>query len=164
MLEYKNENFTILYSLITKGVTVQDFLEGYINSYLDHFQRFRFFVLADSYYNYHRQYDLTDSVIMQYDTDTRKNGELILKCLTNDMTKDQLEKTRVGISMIIGFLRRYAMIPQKSWPRNEDERKKMIDDFMNLSFLVFQDIGFKMDSIVMIPEEEGRQIMGSDPI
>jgi len=152
MLDYKNENYTILYTLIKSGVTTQGFLEGFINSYLDHFQRFRFFVLADTYYNYHRQYDLTDSVIRQYDEDTRRNGEFHLHCLTHNMTEDQLDKTRVGISMMTGFLRRYALTPQNSWPKTESERKKMINDFMSLSFLVFKDIGFNFDTKIEIPE------------
>ncbi len=152
MLEYKNDDFAILYTLITSGVTVRVFLDGYINSYIDHFQRFRFFVLADSYYNYHRQYDLSDEIINRYDEETRSHGEFILNCLAHGLSPDQRNKTRVGIAMIIGFLRRYALIPEKSWPRTEEDRTGMIEDFKEMILGIFRNIGYDLDSHIVIPE------------
>ncbi len=154
MLEYKTSNNAILIDLIKSEKTLREYLIGYVYSHLDYFDKFRFFVLADTYYNYHLQYDLNDPVIRSYDTITRNNGEIILSCLTRGMSSDQIEKTRVGISMMIGFLRRYALIPQGSWPRNESEKSKMIDDFEKIAFMIFTDIGYNLDTRLFLTEQE----------
>ncbi|NQT58053.1 MAG: hypothetical protein HQ557_03620 [Bacteroidetes bacterium] len=131
---------------------MHEFLDGFVNAYLDNFERFRFFVLADSFYNYHRQYDLSDTVIRQYDTDTKKHGEFVISCFNSNISPDMFEKTKVGISMIIGFLRRYALIPQNSWPRTEEEKISMINNFKDLVNVVFQNIGFDLESHMIFPE------------
>lgn len=145
MLDYKRENHAEHLELLERGVAVRDFIRGYIDSYLNNLDHFRFFVLADSYYNYHHQYDLNDPVIREYDRETRENGEYVLTVLSAGLSEDGTDRVRVIIAMILGFLRRYVLLPAKSWPKNSDQREKMTADFLDLVYGMFEAAGLVLD-------------------
>lgn len=151
MLDYKRENHAEHLALIEQGVTVREFIRGYIDSYLNHLDHFRFFVLADSFYNYHHQYDLTDPIIREYDRETRENGDYILKVLSAGLEADEVDRVRVIVAMILGFLRRYVMLPSKSWPKNSVQRSKMTVDFLELVYGMFEAAGISLEHPVTHP-------------
>lgn len=152
MLDFKSQTNTALNDLLEKHVSYREFFTEYINIHLQDVERFRFFVLADSYYNYHKQYDLSDPVLEQYDRMTRKDGNYLLHCISQDLDAEGAAKVRVIISMILGFLRRYVLMPQKSWPKNEEERLEMLANLQELTCCLFQDIGIELDKQIEIPD------------
>ncbi len=150
MLDFKLDNNEMLNSLLKKNITYRKFLEGYIDAHLQDVERFRFFVLADNYYNYNKQYDLSDPVLEKYDKITRKNGDHLLKCLSGQLDTKGEARIRVAISMMLGSLRRHVLLPSESWPKPGKETNEMIKNLKDISFLMFQDIGIDLDSSIIV--------------
>ena len=151
MLDFKQARNTALINLIEDNTSYREFLKGYIDVHLQDIERFKFFVLADSYYNYHKQYDLNDPVLDQYDKITRKDGNYIISCLSQDCDASGEARIRVGISMILGFLRRYVLLPPKSWPKNIEETDEMFLNLHMMISLLFEDIGIDLDKVIDSP-------------
>ena len=151
MLDFKKDRNNALFSLIENNITYREFFKKYVDIHLQDIERFKFFVLADSYYNYHMQYDLSDPVLDQYDRITRKDGNYLLSCLSQNFDDASEAKIRVGIAIILGFLKRYVLLPPKSWPKNREETDEMFLNFHSMTCLLFEDIGIDMDKIIEIP-------------
>lgn len=150
MLDYKQENHSEVVELLRKGTSYRQFIKVYIDSALNQLDHFKFFVLSDSYYNFHHEYDLSDPVIKEYDRVTRENGDYILKCLSAEVGPDKVDRIRVIISMILGFLRRYVLLPQKSWPSTTTQEETMLTELLDLVYLMLEDTGVDLDSTVPI--------------
>lgn len=151
MLDYKTGKHKEHLKLIESGVSKAQFIEGYIDSYLSGIDRFRFFVLADSYYNYHGEYDLNDPVIQEYDRVTHENGNHVLDILSAGLGKEKRDEVHVCLSMILGFLRRYVLLPAISQPRTEEERAVMIATLLEMSLNNLRNTGIDLNS----PMDEG---------
>jgi hypothetical protein len=82
---------------------------------------------------------------------TRKDGNYLLSCLSQNSDEAGKAKIRVGISIILGFLKRYVLLPPKSWPKDEEERNEMFDNFHSMICLLFEDIGIDLDKNIEIP-------------
>ncbi len=152
MLDYKQENHAEVVELLKQGISYRQFIKVYIDSALNQLDHFKFFVLADSYYNFHHEYDLSDPVIREYDRITRKNGDYILECLSAEVGADKVDRIRVIISMILGFLRRYVLLPQKSWPSTNEQEESMLRELLDLVYLMLADTGIDIDAPVPIPK------------
>jgi len=152
MLDFKIDNNRLLNNLLAEKITYRAFLTGYIKVHLQDIDRFRFFVLADSYYNYHKQYDLSDPVLESYDKITRENGNHLLACLSQDLDDNGALQLRIVIAMILGFLRRYVLLPENSWPRNKEETEEMISGFESLTCTLFKEIGIDLEKVIQIPD------------
>lgn len=153
MLDYKRESHEELFAAVEGRITYREFVSVYVNSALKNLEHFRFFVLADSYYNFHHEYDLSDPVIEEYDRVTREQGEFILHCFTVGLDTDRSGKMRVVISMILGFLRRYVLLPERSWPHTELETAQMIEDLLEQVHLLLTEMGINLESTVPLPSE-----------
>jgi len=153
MLDFKVENNALIVSLMNEKITYREFIGGDIDSYFQDIDRFRFFVLADSYYNYHQQYDLNDPVLKEYDRITRKNGNYILGFLMQDLDPSCTEQLRLAIGMILGFLRRYVLLPARSLPQSQEEHAQMLIDLKRLSCALFSELGMDLDRIPDAPKE-----------
>ncbi len=152
MLDFKKNRNKALIELIENTITYREFFKIYIDVHLQDIERFKFFVLADSYYNYHMQYDLDDPILDQYDKITRKDGNYLLSCLSQNLDAAGKAKIRVGISMILGFLKRYVLLPPKSWPKNSEETAEMFVNLHSMTCLLFEDIGIDLDKIIEVPD------------
>lgn len=146
MLDFKIANNRVLRELVSQKATYREFIQGYIDTHLKDLEHFRFFVLADSYYNYHNQYDLSDPILLQYDEITRRDGNYLIDCLAEPLAEADKPKMKVVISMILGFLRRYVLLPHSSWPSNEEQRQRMLSDLFELSCALFVQIGIDLES------------------
>ena len=148
MLDFKIANNAILKQILDGGATYRQFIEGYINTHLKDLEHFRFFVLADSYYNYHNQYDLSDPILNEYDQITRKEGNYLIDCLALPLQEQDKPKMKVVISMILGFLRRYVLLPHSSWPSDQTQTEVMLKDLNELSCALFVQVGISLDSTI----------------
>lgn len=148
MLDFKIANNYILKQLVVEKATYREFISCYIDAHLKDLEHFRFFVLADSYYNYHNQYDLSDPILNEYDQVTRKNGNYLIDCLALPLSLEDQPKMKVVISMILGFLRRYVLLPHSSWPSDEQQRLRMLKDLNELSCALFLQVGIDLESTV----------------
>jgi AcrR family transcriptional regulator len=149
MLDYKMEKHREHLELMGLEISKREFLRKYLGSYLEQIDRFRFFVLADSYYNYHGEYDLSDPVIQEYDKITHENGYYILNSLARGLSEDEWKKIQVAHSMAIGFLRRYVLLPEISLPPTREARQDMIDSFIEMSLGTFSEAGMDLDSEII---------------
>lgn len=145
MLDFKNDIDQSLIALIEQNVTYREFVGGYIDIHLRELDRFRFFVFADSFYNYHFAYDLSDPVLDEYNRVTTANGRYIIECLTGGREERVAARVRVAIRMILGSLRRFVLLPSQSWPATEESRREMLDALNELACSLFQTIGFDVD-------------------
>lgn len=148
MLDFKIANNATLKGILDGGATYRQFIEGYIDTHLKDLEHFRFFVLADSYYNYHNQYDLSDPILNEYDQITRREGNYLIDCLALPLQEQDRPKMKVVISMILGFLRRYVLLPHSSWPSDQTQTKVMLEDLNELSCALFVQVGIELDSII----------------
>lgn len=146
MLDFKTEISDDLARLIERGVTYREFISGYIDAHIRDMDRFRFFVFADSYYNYHSQYDLSDPVVDEYNRVTGRRGEALVSRLAQN--RDAEDRVRVATGMILGALRRYAVLPPESWPTTPRERDDMLKCLETLGASLFESIGFDVDAAI----------------
>ena len=145
MTDFKLEvNRKQLELIQVKQISYRDFIIGFIHIYLEDLEKFKFFVAADTYYNYNKQYDLSDPILERYDTQTRQDGNLILKLLSgNDAIR--YEQIHVCLAMVLGFLRRLALLSEYDWPTNEKYRKDTFQYLEQLSVAMLQEIGLDPD-------------------
>jgi len=151
MLDYKNDTHGAFVSAVERGVTYGELARAYIDSFLGGIEHFQFFVLADSYYNYHHEYDLNDPIIREYDRVTREQGDYVRSCFSGGLAEDRSDRLRVVISMILGFLRRYVLLPRKSWPHDQAETDRMISDLYYVVDLMLTDLGINLEANVVVP-------------
>jgi AcrR family transcriptional regulator len=153
MLDFKTDNNKQLRQLIEQKVTYREFLEKYIQIHLEDNDRFRFFVFADSFYNYHSQYDLSDPVLDKYDKITSQNGQYVLHCLLGEHDAELLASIRVALNMVYSYLKREIFSPKKNWPRSRQEKIEMQEILLNYACIIFENIGFDLDKKILPIDE-----------
>jgi len=155
MTDFKNEvNSQLMDVLKTEQVTYQDFLKSYIEIYLSDIEKFKFFVIADSYYNYHMQYDLSDPVIDHYDKQTRQDGHMILSILSGEpgvSNTRRFDELNVCFAMVLGYLRRLVLLPRFEWPEDEEFRSRTFSNLEMLSGAMIRQIGIDPDEVIGFP-------------
>lgn len=141
MLDFKDQHNRELQQLLEGHVTYREFLQQYISIYLEDIQRFTFFVMADSYYNYLHQYDLKDPVLQEYDRITREEGTAIVAvlCSGDDGLASEIS---TALDMITGYLRRYALLPEHSRPAEVEKELQLA------AMRIFTAAGIEMDRSV----------------
>jgi AcrR family transcriptional regulator len=149
MLDFKRS--VNVRQLLDSKPSYRTFFISYIELHLQNIEAFRFFVLADSYYNYHNQYDLSDPVLKEYDRITREDGNYLLDAVASELDPAGRARLQVIISMILGFLRRYILLPEKSWPRNEEERLEMMHNLRELTVCLLREIGIDPEKEIIFP-------------
>lgn len=152
MLDFKVDINQALMELLGSEVTYREFVKGYIDVNLQDIEKFRFFVFADNFYNYHSQYDVSDPVLDEYDRITNRHGQYLVSCLVPDHDHETAVKVKVALRMILGSLRRYVLTPQKSWPSTPEEKDEMLETLKDISCSLFSTIGFDIDAPVAAPD------------
>ncbi|MCF7933613.1 MAG: hypothetical protein K9L73_02385 [Spirochaetia bacterium] len=55
--------------------------------------------------------------------------------------------------VILGFLRRYVLLPARSLPQSEEEHTQMLIDLKRLSCALFSELGMDLDRVPRAPKE-----------